>query len=307
MKKYSLILLGFGLSVILFLVIMILGFVGMVTPMAFIPQQFIEDFITIIPWPNLRIPFIGMLIDILILYLLPVLIVLIVIAISPLMIKFFYKIHKLINRRAVYGIMDMKDKKPKFYYLGFRVLVVGLFAFSLMAILIEFGAGVIFREGVSGTGQAWELVFQAEAVFLGTYFIAPFILLIFVPLWIMEDSGLMAYKSFSDQRRTPDIEGVHTTYSHILEAYSGVSTFIVLFTYIWGAISVLLTDPGALAPNFMSIVSIIVLPLTITGLFTLAVVVYEKNIDKVKERIQKAMLDEGFVMIEIPEMEKLKI
>ena len=148
---------------------------------------------------------------------------------------------------------------------------------------------------------------QAEAAFLGTYFLAPFILLVFVPLWIMEDSGLMSYKTFSDQRRTPDIEGVHTTYSHLLEAYSGVSTFLILATYIGGAISVLLTDPMALLPNLMSIISIIVLPLTITGIFALAVVVYEKTIEKTRERIQKAMLDQGFVKIKIPEMEELKI
>jgi len=306
MKKYSLILIGFGLSITLFLVIFILGFIGKISPLTFIPQQFMDDFITLIP-PT--IPTFGILWDIIILYLLPVAIMLIIIAVSPYMIKFFFKIHKLINRKAVYGIIEMeKERKPKFYYLGFRVLVVGLFAFSLMSILAEFGAGSIFRDVVvGGSGTGWELVFQAEAVFLGTYFIAPFVLFVFVPLWIMEDSGLMAYKSFSDQRRTPDIEGVHTTYSHLLEAYSGVSTILVLATYIIGAVSVLLTDPAFLAPNIMSVISIIVLPLTITGLFALAVIVYEKNIEKTKERIQKAMLAEGFVMIRIPEMEELKV
>ena len=297
-KKYTLILFGLGLSIVLFVVIIFMGNIGL------FPRQFMEEFIVLIP----DIPGIpGIISDLIILYLLPVLMVLIVILISPLMIKFFYKIHRVINRHPKYGIINLEERKPKFYYLFFRVFVVGLFAFSLMSILMEFGFGLVFRDYTAGLGQGWELVFKAEAAFLGTYFLAPFILLIFVPLWIMEDSGLISYKSFSDQRRAPDIEGMHTTYSHLLEAYSGVSTLLILFTYVYEASSVVFTKPEDFFPNLMSFISIMVLPITITGIFAFGVFLYEKYIDKTRERIQKAMLDEGFIRINIPEMEELKV
>ena len=104
-NKYYLILVGFVLSVVLFLLIIIISFTG------FVPQEFMNEFITIIPGFE-KIPGmpqgVGIYSDLIILYLLPVLIILLIIAISPLTIKFFYKTHKLINRKAVYGIMDLK-------------------------------------------------------------------------------------------------------------------------------------------------------------------------------------------------------
>ena len=61
------------------------------------------------------------------------------------------------------------------------------------------------------------------------FFLTSFCSILFLPIWLLEDRGLILYRTFPEQRRTPIIEGVHNSYFKVLETYTGIAT---IFAYI---------------------------------------------------------------------------
>lgn len=66
---------------------------------------------------------------------------------------------------------------------------------------------------------------------------------------MLEDSRVVIYRSYSGFHKLPYLEGSYTPFQSILGVYAGISTIIILITYIFGSIQELgIDDPTILTP-----------------------------------------------------------
>lgn len=188
-----------------------------------------------------------------------------------------------------------------FYKLFLRAFYVSLFSFSITTLISSFGGLYLFRAGNPISGLA--ILFVCEDIFLGTFFITPFTIIIFFPLWQMEDSGLITYRHLPEYRRTPEIEGVHALLYRVLKGYAGISTIITLAYYIFASLEALgwdFTKPAILTPLIL-----IVLPFLVMGLIFIPILLHEKYIEKNTYRLKKSL--KKLKLIDIPDIDSMEI
>lgn len=125
-------------------------------------------------------------------------------------------------------------------------------------------------------------------------------MLLFLPSWFLEDSGLVAYRHFPKQRRTPIIEGVHQWYVNILSVYTGISTILTLFQVITKAFP----DTG-FGPAILTPIIVIISPLILTWFLAFPIYLYEKRMAKTQSRIHKKLVKYNLKHFTIPEFEDL--
>ena len=53
------------------------------------------------------------------------------------------------------------------------------------------------------------VLIHGEAVFIGTFFIAGILIILMLPFWLMEDAGILIYDVRPEERRTPNVSGIH--------------------------------------------------------------------------------------------------
>jgi hypothetical protein len=181
-----------------------------------------------------------------------------------------------------------------------RAFLVNLFAFGTSALIFQLGGGYLFRATLGG-GYVPSGLYAAEAIFFGTFFLASLSMLLFLPSWYLEDSGLVSYRHFPEQRRTPIIEGVHQWYINILGVYTGVSTIFTLFQVITKAFP----DAG-FGPALLTPIIVMISPLILTGLLALPMYLYEKNMEKTKNRILERFAKYNLKHFTIPEFHELE-
>jgi hypothetical protein len=243
-----------------------------------------------------------MLTDVILLYLFPVIIYFLVSLIAPYVVQFLYKINKItyVFRKAPnYGLLAVGEKfKPSRLFL--RAFLVNLFAFGSSVVLFQLGAGSLFRATLGGGGYIPAGLYAAEAIFFGTFFLASLSMLLFLPSWFLEDSGLVSYRHFPEQRRTPIIEGVHQWYINILGIYTGISTIFTLFQVITKAFP----DAG-FGPAILTPIIVIISPLILTGLLALPMYLYEKNMEKMQNRIHNQLAKYNLRHFSLPKFENL--
>ncbi|MFX0023273.1 MAG: hypothetical protein ACFE9S_13180 [Candidatus Hermodarchaeota archaeon] len=293
-ERYLTIFIGFILSLALFVAIFILGWIQMsLGTISLIPPEYLEFFIKFLPGKLLT--------DAILLYLFPLISFGIFYLIAPYTTMILIKLHKLIylsRKRFQYGIIDLGPRrKPLFLFR--RALIVTLFSLSAAGIIIQAGLGYLFRENLV-VGSALN---EAEALFLATFFIIPFVLLIFLPIWFLEDAGIVIYRNYTGQQRTPVLEGVHAPFLNVLQGYAGISTIIVLIIYIgrsFGELGVL--DPALLTP-----IILIILPFLTTGIMSLALFLYEKYNFNLLNRIQPTIKKLNLSPISVPTFDEMKI
>ena len=293
-KKYLPLIIGFIISILLFIFIYVLHLVSIFMGLNLIPKEYIYVFIPLLPGP--------MLTDVILLYLFPVVIYLLIDLISPILVQFLYKINKftfVIRKASNYGFLKVGDKiKPSRIF--FRAFLVNLFAFGTSAVLFQLGVGELFRASGAGGGGIPPGLYAAEAIFFGTFFLASLSMLFFLPSWFLEDSGLVSYRHFPDQRRTPIIEGVHRWYINVLGVYTGLSTILTLFQVITKAFP----DAG-FSPALLTPIIVIISPLILTGLLALPIYLYEKRMEKTQSRIHKKLAKYNLRHFTIPTFEDL--
>jgi len=160
------------------------------------------------------------------------------------------------------------------------------------------GYGELFRAG-------WmdDIFHEAEAAFLGTFFLCAFMIILFFPVWLMEDSGVVSYRVFHEERMPVDIQGVHSIYYSILTGYAGLSTIFALATYI---IKTIQATP-VIEPKILTPIILIVLPFVVTGLLAIPIVLYEHFLTKNRDRLYSKLVGFQFPEIMIPKFEEMKI
>lgn len=273
-------------------------------PQNLVPHEYITEFVVVLPGTIYT--------DTLLIYLFPIIGFGIFYLVAPLVLFVLLAIHKLVKRGAKYGI-DQVGPKIRGKDLFSRTLLVNFFSFSVASLLVQLGFAGIFRAGIapSTDTQAYTLN-QAEAVFLGTFLFTTIGMLLFIPLWLMEDSGLVMYKVHPGFRKTPDIEGTHGMYLNILKGYAGISTVLSLVVYTYNTFMVLddPVQPGYQLdwknPALLTPLILIALPFIITGLFSIPLVLYEKLLPGMVKRLQPVLKKLGYTPIKVPALEDIQ-
>jgi hypothetical protein len=291
-KKFIAILAGFILSITLFVIIGVLGLVKLGGG-PLIPDDYVSQFVVIIPGPLLT--------DVLLFYIIPILFFCLFYYIAPYLIIFYIKVHQFIywvlRRPSKYGIFKMGTTVTS-GRLFFRALIVSFFSFSISALVVQLGYGDLFRADY----KPLLVLNQAEAVFLGTFVLCAFMIVLFFPIWLLEDSGVVSYRVFHDERMPANIQGVHSMYNNILFGYAGLSTILALVNYIVKTLQVIkLNDPAVLTP-----IILIVLPFVVTGLLAIPIYLYEHFFLRDKERLLAKLARFNFPEIRISNFEEMR-
>lgn len=293
-KKYIPLLVGFIVSILLFILIFVLHLISLTLGTDLIPKEYIYAFIPLIPGP--------MLTDVILLYIFPIAIYYLVNLIAPGLVKVIYNINRItfiFRKIPDYGFLNV-GAKFKGSRLFFRAFLVNLFAFGTSALLFQFGLGKFFRATSPG-GSVPAGLFAAEAIFFGTFFLASISMLLFLPSWYMEDSGLVAYRHSPELRKTPIIEGVHKWYINLLEVYTGFSTVVTLYQVIANA----LPDAG-FGPALLTPIIVLISPLILTGLLAIPMYLYEKKMEKTQKRIYEKFTEYNFRHFKIQTFDQLE-
>ncbi|TFF85475.1 MAG: hypothetical protein EU517_01565 [Promethearchaeota archaeon] len=300
-NKNLFMLISLVLSFCLFFAIMILYFIDEMNlpglPTSLIPAEYIHFFIQILPGTIFT--------DLILLYIFPMVVFAIFILIAPVLVQGLYKIYDItfiFRNKPQYGIIK-GGTRIKTTSLIYRSVLVSLFAFGTTTLMVQLGVGNIFR-ATAGTGAPLPLI-KAENIFFGTFFFTPISLLVFVPIWLLEDCGLVGYRSFKGQRKIPVVQGLFKWYMNVIEVYTGLSTIygyllLILNTFGYFVFSSSFSDPAILTP-----IILLILPLIITGLFALPLFLYEKNLNKVQNRIHSRLAKYNIPFLELPAYDQL--
>ncbi len=300
-KNKLLMLVSFIASILLYVIIQVLYVIDQLhlpeIPASLIPNEYVTEFVVIIPGPIYT--------DLIILYLLPFVVCVFYIYISPYLVHILYKLNKItfiFRTKPEYGILD-KGTKLKTANLFYRVLIVSFFAFGTSGLFVRAFNPYIFRAGIISSNPTSLTI--SEGIFFGAFFFTALSLILFVPSWLLEDSGLMVYRSFKKQRKTPLIEGVHKWYSNVLEIYTGFSVIIGYFLLIFDTFKYVLIvlQPGD--PAFFTPIILIFLPLITTGYFAIPLYYYEKHLPKIQKRIRSRLEKINITEIKIPSFDEL--
>jgi hypothetical protein len=293
-RKYLPIIIGLIVSLGIFFTLITLSIIQPSLPINIIPPEYVSEFILIIPGP--------MVTDIIILYLLPVIFFGLFYVLAPYFVIFYIKIHQffywLIRRPSKYGIaaLGTKIKAGRLFY---RSLIVSLFTFSMASVIVLLGYGNLFRPNF----MPHNVLFEAEAILLGTFCLTSIILLVFFPIWLLEDSGIVSYRVYPEERMPIDIQGAHSIYLHVLLGYAGVSTLFTLINYIIKILDIL--PPGN--PAILIPILLIFLPLVVTGLFSIPIFFYERLFQRIQKRLLSHLPPSKYPEIKIPSFEEIEV
>jgi hypothetical protein len=291
-KKYVFIYVCFAIT---------MGLIGMVILLGNLhfnmPVEYVKEFIYILPGPIYT--------DLLVLIGLPMLLMLGVYVACPTITRCLVGLHKFIKRGGSHAIAKLKgDITPGSIFK--RFFLVTLLSFTIANAVVETAGWQLFRFVPYSFIDPMEAekinyLHNAEGLFLATFLFIPVGFIMFLPLWCIEDSGIIMYKTFAGQRRTPDIEGVQGIYENILKGYASVSTAITLGKTIYeGFTLVSITDPAILTP-----IILILLPFLTAGLLSLPMLFYERKIDAIREKISAKLQRNKLETIQIPEASEL--
>ena len=312
-KKFYGVIGALLLSIVTFAVIMAFSLISMFKLFPFlrniIPEEYFTHFIVILPaiLPD-HLFFLGSLpVDIILIYLLPIVFFFVFYIVAPYVFVFWFRVHRLVKRRGKYGQIKMGEKL-KATHLYYRAFIISLFCFSISALVVGAGFGGIFRANMMQDTLLVAALNEAEAVFLGTFFMVPFVLILFFPLWILVDSGVVMFRVFPDERWAPEVEGIHAFYQNIMQGYAGFSAVLSLIIYI-GTIFL-----GYAAEGHMPIMNwtlltpaiLIFLPFIVTGLFAPPILLYEKFFPKIMERTQKKIDKFNLPDVKVPTRDESK-
>jgi hypothetical protein len=287
----------------MFLTFVILGILTYNDPaLDLIPIEYVLFFVPILPGRIYT--------DILLLYLLPILMLLIFFLFAPYLIQLLFKINKIsftFRKKPEYGFLEL-DREIKASRIFYRALILSLFTFSTTILVLQL---------LNRAPRAFRIVlpinfdpdliplYIAESTFFGTFFLISFCSLIFLPIWLLEDCGLMLYRAFPEQRRTPVIEGVYNSYFKVLETYTGISTVYAYIRQIYITFQVVGELPDPFDPSILTPIILLFLPFIVTGLVAIPIFIYEKTLSKSLKRVRSRFAKYNLPRFELPELQDL--
>jgi len=265
-----------------------------------IPLEYLIYFLPILPG--------NMFSDIFLIYLFPLLTLLVFVALSPLFIQILFKIHIIsftFRKKPDYAYLDLNEQiKPSRIF--YRALILSLFTFSTTILVMQLLNTYprIFRIVLDPQPELKPL-YIAESTFFGTFFIISFCFIIFLPIWLLEDTGLILYRTFPNQRRTPVIEGVYNSYFKVLETYTGLSTIIAYIRQLSITFQVVAQLPTFFDPSILTPLILLFLPFILTGILAIPIYIYEKFLPRTLNRVRLKLSKYNLPNFILPELTEL--
>jgi hypothetical protein len=280
-RKNLPILINFIITLVIIMFFMIVGILYYLSigESIFAPET-VEIFIPFIPGPIIT--------DLLFLLLAPILgFFVIFYTLAPYWTKLLIGIHKILSKlggNPRYGVVKL-GKRISGRMLFFRAMVVSFFTFSLAVFLVELLVGLGVVDGFLLYSSGIPIFDKVVQVFVACLFLGIITILIFLPVWNLEDSGLTSYQVSTgeeDERSPVDIQGVHAPLAGALSGYAGLATVLSWITFIvmvYPTIS--FSDP-----SFIVLILFILLPFITAGFFSIPIFLYEKTFPRLIDRLE---------------------
>ena len=161
----------------------------------------------------------NFIVEIMVMWLLPIAMFFLIIPLFNFFAKLYIRLHKLIKlRRFNYSVVKLKDEPIKFKEALGRMIIPLLFLYSM---------GYWVGNWIFPKELDPYMAIQMLQYFLYSFLFSPLVVLLAIPLWHLEDSGVIALKKRKEgERKLPDVEGVNN-YFHNLFTGSALSIAVV--------------------------------------------------------------------------------
>lgn len=204
------------------------------------------------------------------------------------------KLHKMIKvKKYEYYIIRDFEGNINLVRIYIRCLIVSFLSFALGLIIYE--AGVIPPEVIIPEKTS---IIEADFdyVFMLAIFIMPYLILIFAPIWLLKDSGILCSKSKinREKRETPDIEGVYRYYNTVITSYTGIGFVFTLIILVIDRLQKL--DPGS--GELSDIPGILLAPFVLAFLIFPAMAFYEYRLKQMRIKLLKKLEKKNIKTIE---------
>jgi hypothetical protein len=230
----------------------------------------------------------------------------IVYLITPLMARLSWHIHRAakgrshryyIQRRS--GEPGMSPQKrlltPAFVALGLSFSLSGPATQSLIFVTENFAS---LREQDAAIVSAMPVLFIAILV-------SSFVLLIFTPVWLLDDVGLISEKKIKGSRVTADIEGVGQFFMKYLRGFAGISTiigYLLLAVQMVNWYQFMLTQTELMYPLFVYFIPVTVVfaaPLIAMAPISVVDIFYELSVRRNAGSVLRSMERSGISVVTV--------
>mgnify|MGYP006286232777 CR=1 FL=1 len=179
-----------------------------------------------------------------------------------------FKITKLFQVHYEYYYIDLKQKPFPARHLFQRALIPVLVAIAISQLVnsVPFFTYYITREVVSS------IIFLA-------ILITPIVCILFIPLWIYKDAGIIKVRKKSDKRIPPDIHPYGKIQYQSYRGFAGITTPITYFIIIF---------PNLQSANYVSLI-VLLFPFFLIGLYMPLLILYEARVEKISEKIVRKL------------------
>jgi hypothetical protein len=227
---------------------------------------------------------------------------------SPLISVLLWKLHRLITSKNYNyyiqksGIQTVTLPQPRRMILPAFVALGISYSISNIRSL----ANAIFVTESFGTlaPEAQTIVISMALLFI-LLLLSVFIMLLFTPMWLMQDRGLVCELKLKS-RMTADIEGVGNWYLKMMKGFAGISTIAAYLFTIWQTIEwyqfVLISPPEGgftLLIFLVPVVAVIVSPLLALGPISIVYVLHEKSLIRNLSSLNKYIQGKNLSIVEI--------
>lgn len=208
---------------------------------------------------------------------------------SPRMSIFFWKLHKLITGKNYnYYIQKIDDRTSPSNPLR-RMFLPALVALGISYSISNVPRAVnmiIVTESFGTLAPEAQTIVVSIALLFILLLSASFIALLFTPMWLMQDKGLVCERK-ATSRTTADIDGVGNWYLKMMKGFAGISTvvayaFTIIQTIEWYQFVLLSPPEGgfSLVIFLIPVIAVVVSPLLALGPISLVYVLYEKSLKR---------------------------
>ncbi|MFQ5831630.1 MAG: hypothetical protein ACE5H4_02915 [Candidatus Thorarchaeota archaeon] len=158
---------------------------------------------------------------------------------APSLSILFWKAHRFLTAGHYKYYVQALDPKATKRSQGRRLIVPAFVALGLATAVsnIRSVARYIFvYESFGNLDESAGVIEVGLPIFFILILIASGVTLLFVPLWLLEDSGAICKKEISGRRITADIEGVGNWYLAPLKGFAGITTILAYLLVAIGTI-----------------------------------------------------------------------
>ncbi len=190
--------------------------------------------------PGLYRPLPGdILVDFIWVYLISIIVGVIAYVGAPSLSILFWKAHRFLTAGNYRYYVQAPDPTATKRSQGRRLIVPAFVALGLATAIsnIRSVARYIFvYESFGNLDESAGVIEVGLPIFFILILIAGAVTLLFVPLWLLEDSGAICKKEISGRRMTADIEGVGNWYLAPLKGFAGITTILAYLLVAAGTI-----------------------------------------------------------------------